>query len=377
MLGLYIHIPFCAKKCFYCDFNSYEITRKDEKSIYIKNLIKEMEFYKEDFKERKFSSIFLGGGTPSILNEDEINIIFENIYKNYNISENAEITIECNPGTLTKEKLITMKKVGINRLSIGLQTTDNNLLKSIGRIHNYEQFEKNYNDALDVGFKNINIDIMYSLPNQSFDEFKESLDKVIKLNPTHISCYSLILEEGTRFYDMYYNNEFELNDDELDINIYNYTINKLKENGYNQYEISNYSKKGYECKHNITYWKCENYLGLGAGASGYINDYRYSNKENLDEYNKDIENNKKPISEVNNLTKKDEIEEAIIMMLRMNEGINIEDFNKRFNIDFEKKYENVINKLINKGLIDKNKNNIFFTQKGREISNSILVEFLD
>ena len=377
MLGLYIHIPFCVEKCFYCDFNSYKIQNKNEKKEYIKNLKKEINLYKEEFKDKYFDTIFLGGGTPSILEGEELEEIFNEIYKNFSILKDAEITIECNPGTLTKKKLQTMKKCGVNRLSIGLQTTQNKNLKYIGRIHTYEIFEKNYKEALEVGFENINIDLMYSLPNQSFDEYKESLDKVIKLSPTHISSYSLILEENTKLHKMYENKEFELNSDELDIKIYDYTIDKLKENGYNHYEISNYSKNNYECKHNIIYWKCENYLGLGAGASGYINNIRYKNVDSINDYNRLLKNNQKPIEEINKLTSKDKIEEAIIMNLRMTEGIDILEFNKKYDINFKEKYNNILEKLKYENLIIEKNNRVFFTRRGRQISNTVLIEFLE
>ena len=377
MLGLYIHIPFCVEKCFYCDFNSYKIQNKNEKKEYIKNLKKEINLYKEEFKDKTFDTIFLGGGTPSILEGEELEEIFNDIYKNFGILKDAEITIECNPGTLTKKKLETMKKCGVNRLSIGLQTTQNKNLKYIGRIHTYEIFEKNYREALEVGFENINIDLMYSLPNQSFDDYKESLDKVIKLSPTHISSYSLILEENTKLHKMYENKEFELNSDELDIKIYDYTIDKLKENGYNHYEISNYSKNNYECKHNIIYWKCENYLGLGAGASGYINNIRYKNVDSINDYNSLLKNNQKPIEEIINLTYKDKIEEAIIMNLRMTEGIDILEFNKKYDINFKEKYNKILEKLKYENLIIEKNNRVFFTRRGRQISNTILIEFLE
>ncbi|WP_296647351.1 radical SAM family heme chaperone HemW [Romboutsia sp. 13368] len=377
MLGLYVHVPFCAQKCNYCDFNSYKIEEKNQKKDYLTNVAKEMELYKEEFKNKEFTSVFLGGGTPSILNSDELTMLVKSIYKNFNIKKDAEITMECNPGTLNKEKLETIKSLGINRLSMGLQVTQNHHLKYIGRIHTYEQFEKNYKDAIDVGINNINVDLMYSLPNQSFDEWKETLDKIIKLNPSHISAYSLILEEGTKFYDMYMNKEFELNDEEVDINIYKYTIDTLNKNGYHQYEISNYAKEGYECKHNIVYWKCDNYLGLGPGASGYINNYRYSNICDVKGYNKYLEDNKKPLEEKNILSKKDEIEEFIFMGLRMNKGINLDEFYEKFNINFKDKYSNIIEKLKNLNLIIEQNNNITLTQRGREISNTVFVEFID
>ena len=377
MLGLYIHVPFCAQKCNYCDFNSYKIEEKNQKKEYLISIKKEMELYKEDFKNKEFTSIFLGGGTPSILNSEELTILVNSIYENFNINKDAEITMECNPGTLNKEKLETIKSLGINRLSMGLQVTQNHHLKYIGRIHTYEQFEKNYKDAIDIGINNINVDLMYSLPNQSFDEWKETLDKIIKLNPPHISAYSLILEEGTKFYDMYMNKEFELNDEETDINIYKYTIDTLSKNGYHQYEISNYTKEGYECKHNIVYWKCEKYLGLGPGASGYIENYRYSNICDVEEYNKCLHNNKKPIEDKNTLSKKDEMEEFIFMGLRMNEGINLDRFYEKFGVNFKQKHDNILDKLKNLNLIIEQNNNIMLTQRGKEISNTVFIEFIE
>lgn len=376
MLGLYIHVPFCAQKCYYCDFNSYKI-KSNEKEDYLINIEKEMKFYKEEFKDKYFDTVFFGGGTPSILKIDELRKLVNYMFENFNIKKDAEITIECNPGTINKEKLKAIKEMGINRLSIGLQATQNYHLKSIGRIHTYEEFEKNYYDAIDVGLTNINVDLMYALPNQKEEEWKETLDKIIKLNPSHISAYSLILEEGTKLYDMYENNEFNLLDEDTDIDMYEYTINTLKKYGYNQYEISNYAKKGKECKHNVIYWKCDNYLGLGPGASGYINDVRYSNIEDLNEYNNKINQNIKPISEENKLSEKDKIEEFIFMGLRMNEGINLEVFKERFKIDFYELYKEVLDKLLERELIKLDKFNLSLTQKGREISNSVFIEFIN
>ena len=375
MLGLYIHVPFCAQKCYYCDFNSYKINF-DEKKEYLINIKKEMKLYKDEFKNKVFDTIFLGGGTPSILTSEEIKQIIDSVYENFNIYKEAEITIECNPGTINRQKLIDFKNMGINRLSIGLQAVQNHHLKSIGRIHTYEEFEKNYFDALEVGFKNINIDLMYALPNQTTKEWKDTLNKIIDLNPTHISAYSLILEEGTKLYDMYENNEFELLDEDTDIKMYEYTIDTLKKHGYNQYEISNYSRTNFECMHNIIYWKCDNYLGLGPGASGFIGNIRYSNIENICEYNERVMQNIKPINEKNVLTEKDVIEEFIFMGLRMNEGINLNIFKERFNCEFLDLYNDVVEKLIKRDLIKLENQNVLLTQKGREISNSVFVEFL-
>lgn len=373
LLGLYIHIPFCVKKCKYCDFNSYKMV-ENEKNRFLADLKKEMSLYKN--KEKKISSIFFGGGTPSILKNEDMKMIMEEIKNNFNIDEDAEISMECNPGTLNHDKLMFMKELGINRLSIGLQAVQEDLLSYIGRIHNYEEFEKNYIEARNAGFENINVDLMYNLPNQTFEDWKETLHKIVKLNPEHISAYSLILEEGTKLYDMYLNKEFELGDEEEDIKMYEYTIDYLKSNGYNQYEISNYSKKGYECKHNILYWKCKNYIGLGPGASGYINNIRYNNECNLDIYHDKLSKNQKPIDFFETLTLKDKIEEKIIMGLRMNEGIIFKDF-EEFGIDFEEKYKEQLDKHSKLNLIVRTDQGFRFTQKGREISNNIFLDYID
>ncbi|MCI0946485.1 radical SAM family heme chaperone HemW [Clostridioides difficile] len=391
MLGLYVHIPFCVKKCKYCDFNSYKMDI-DSKKRYIEDLKIEMKLYSNKLykdnkyknkeccslnKNDKITSIFVGGGTPSILTSDEIREVFISIKEMFDIDENAEITIECNPGTLTLEKLKTMKEIGINRLSIGLQAIQEKHLNFIGRIHTYEEFEKNYKDALSVGFKNINVDLMYSLPNQTLCDWKETLEKVVHLNPTHISAYSLILEEGTELYNMYESNKFELIDENVDIEMYEYTINYLKSKGYNQYEISNYSKEGYNCEHNILYWECEHYIGIGAGASGYINENRYNNVESLEDYHLSLVKREKPIRENEILSEKDMIEEKIFMGLRMNKGIKFEDFKKKFGIDFREKYNKQIEMLLARKLINQSFEGIQLTQKGREISNSVFIEFME
>ncbi|MEF9990745.1 MAG: radical SAM family heme chaperone HemW [Romboutsia sp.] len=376
MLGLYIHIPFCVSKCNYCDFNSYKMD-KFLKNRYIEDLKKEMEIYKKEINKEKITSIFLGGGTPSILTSQELREIFVNIKENFEIEKNAEISVECNPGTLTKEKLETMKEIGVNRISIGLQVVQNYHLEAIGRIHTYEEFEKNYRQALEVGFMDINVDLMYCLPNQTLNDWKETLEKITTLAPSHISAYSLILEEGTKLYDMYKNNEFEVIDEDTDIELYNYTINYLKENGYNQYEISNYAKKDKECKHNILYWKCESYIGLGPGASGYIKNVRYSNVEGLDDYHNMLYNNQKPIDQEEYLEVKNLVIEKIFMGLRMNDGIKYIDFINQFGVNIKEKYKKQIEILSERNLIEMAENGIKLTQKGREISNSVFIEFMD
>ncbi|MGL5751305.1 MAG: radical SAM family heme chaperone HemW [Paraclostridium sp.] len=376
MLGLYIHVPFCVQKCNYCDFNSFKVKGNDKKE-YLDYIKKEMILYKNEFKDKQFDTVFFGGGTPSILSISELEELVVAIFENFNIKEDAEVSMECNPGTINKEKLLHMKNLGINRLSIGLQAIQNHHLEYIGRIHSYEEFEKNYLEAREVGFDNINVDLMYALPNHKKEEWIESLDKIISLNPSHISAYSLILEEGTRLYDMYECEEFKLLDEDTDIEMYNYTINKLRENGYNQYEISNYAKENKECKHNIIYWQCDNYLGLGPGASGFIGKNRYSNESDLDEYNKKVSQKIKPVEEKILLSEQDKIEEFIFMGLRMNEGISLKVFKDRFNKRFEDIYKETMDKLIYDKLLELDGEYLRLTQKGREISNSVFIEFIN
>ena len=375
MLGLYIHIPFCIKKCKYCDFNSFKLNI-DEKKKYISALEQEMKLYKDEAKDKEIDSIFIGGGTPTVLNGDEIKTLFKKINENFKIKEDAEITMECNPGTIDEKKLLAMKESGVNRLSIGLQAVQNHHLKYIGRIHTYEEFEKNYIEAKNIGFNNINIDLMYALPNQTVEDWKETLEKIVKLNPEHISAYSLILEENTELFDMFNRKEFRLLDEDTDIEMYEYTINYLKLHGYNQYEISNYAKTGYECNHNILYWKCENYIGIGTSSAGYLNNIRYNNICEIDKYEEAVLNNKKPIEFEEFTSEKDEIEEKIFLGLRMNEGIKFIDFEEKYNLNFEDKYKEQIEKLTKMNLIEVDNQGMRLTQKGREISNSVFVEFM-
>lgn len=375
MYGIYIHIPFCVKKCRYCDFNSYKIDI-EKKKRYIKALEKEIEVYSKMDNKRKIDTIFLGGGTPSILKPDEIESIFEKLNSSFDISEDAEITMECNPGTLDEEKLNAMKKSGVNRLSIGLQAVQNDILEYIGRIHTFEEFEKTYNLVRKCGFDDVNIDLMYNLPNQREKEWMETLEKVVSLNPEHISAYSLILEEGTELCDMYERGEFTLSGDDTDIKMYRYTIDYLKENGYMQYEISNYAKPGKECRHNIIYWKCDNYIGLGAGASGYIGNRRYSNIPEVDEYNETVEAGKLPVLSEEVLTDEEKFEELVFMGLRMNEGVLYKDFEKISGIDIRKYRKEIIERLKKDNLIECDENRIKLTQSGREISNKVFLDII-
>ena len=372
-IGIYIHIPFCIKKCEYCDFVSY-CNKKEYVPQYINALKKEIK--NNINKEYKITTIYIGGGTPSSIEENYIADIIETIKLNMNEEnlkdfENIEVTIEVNPGTVNKEKLQVYKKIGINRLSIGLQETHNELLKSIGRIHTYEEFIKTYNLARKIGFNNINVDLMIALPNQTIQDIKENLEKITKLNPEHISVYSLILEEGTPFYNKYNENKIKLPDEELERNMYWYVKNTLENNGYMHYEISNFSKKGFESKHNMNCWNQEEYLGFGLAAHSYNNRIRYSNTNSIEEY---IKGSNKIIHEEQTL--EDMQKEYMLLGLRKIEGINIQKFKNKFAQNPIFIFKEQLNKLVNEELIIVDGNEIKLTNKGLDLANIVWEEFV-
>ena len=370
-LSLYIHIPFCKQKCFYCDFPSYA-RLEDLKEDYVKALCKEI---KNKASKYRIKSIFIGGGTPSYLNEDEIEQILNKISK-LDLEDNIEFTMECNPGTLTEEKLKIMLKGGVNRISMELQAVQNSILKEIGRIHTFKVFEENYNLAREIGFKNINVDLMFGLPNQSIEEWEESLRKIASLKPEHISAYSLIIEEDTGFYKLWENNKLLLPNEEEERIMYSKTKATLASYGYKQYEISNYAKEGYECYHNKVYWKCEEYLGLGSASSSFINERRIKNIEDVKTYIERINKNESIIDEVIENKNKDNIEEFIFMGLRMLEGINLSEFKNKFNTNIEDIYKEVIEKNIKNNLLIIENNRLKLTSKGIELSNSVMSDFI-
>lgn len=370
-IALYVHIPFCKQKCLYCDFPSYAGKERLEDD-YIDALIKEINIKCD---KKVIRSLFIGGGTPSYLNEDNLEKLL-NVLNNLNYVKDAEKTIECNPGTLTENKLKIMKDYGINRISLGLQTTHNNLLNDIGRIHTIEEFNENYKKIKEFGFKNVNIDIMFGLPNQSVSDYEKTLNDIVKLNPEHISCYSLIIEEGTPFYNMYEKGLLDLPKENDEREMYKLTKDFLEANGYHQYEISNYAKEGMECFHNKIYWKCDEYLGLGTSASSYIDGKRIKNIDSISEYIEKICNGEEVYDEVLKNTIKEDMEEFMFLGLRMIKGINKDDFKKRFEKDIYDVYGKVIQDNIKKGLLKENEKNISLTEKGIEVSNWVMSEFL-
>ena len=375
-IGVYIHIPFCKQKCYYCDFISYS-NKENCMEKYINALKKEMENFTKN-NEFRVSTVYIGGGTPSYIDSKYIGEVLE-ILKRKNVLQDArEITIEVNPGTVTEQKLREYKRFGINRLSIGLQSTENRLLKEIGRIHNYDEFLNTYKLARKVGFKNINVDLMIGLPTQAVEDVKQTLEKIIQKNPEHISVYSLIIEEGTIIEKLINENKLQLPDEETERIMYWTVVNELKENGYNQYEISNFSKKTYESKHNTNCWKQKQYIGLGTSAHSYLNKKRYSNTNNIEEYIKIIQENNisKNITIHEEQTEESTMNEYMLLGLRMIQGININEFKQKFKIDPTIKYKEILEKLQKENLIQITKTSIKLTKQGINFGNIVWEEFI-
>jgi oxygen-independent coproporphyrinogen-3 oxidase len=406
-LGLYIHIPFCVKKCDYCDFLSTP-ANEATKGAYIKSLIAEIKSHKDIASEYLVKTIFIGGGTPSSIEGNYIADILEavkDVFTIYGINDNpikkqglfhkifpgkssnltkqdyleidkddkVEITLEANPGTLSKEKLLIYKDAGINRLSIGLQSADNDELKVLGRIHTFEEFQENYLLARELGFQNINVDLMSALPGQTMEDWMNTLEKVVALNPEHISAYSLILEEGTPFYQKY--NE-EDQDEDLDREIYAVTKEYLENKGYHRYEISNYAKTGFECRHNSSYWTRIEYLGIGLGASSLLHNVRFHNETNMKEYMEISSDNHKRIKNIERLDIGQQMEEFMFLGLRMSDGISKDKFKAHFHKAIETIYGDVINQSVREGLLDNGNDRIYLTDKGIDLSNVVMSRFL-
>ncbi len=372
-IGIYVHIPFCKKKCHYCDFVSYS-----DKDSQIKGYI---EAVKQEIKLQKIKSeittIYIGGGTPSYIDSEYIKEIIDEIYQK-KVSQNIEITIEVNPGTVTLEKLKDYKNCGINRLSIGLQVTQDDLLKQIGRIHDFKQFIETYEMARKVGFKNINVDLMLGLPNQRIKDLKESLEIIINLKPEHISIYSLIVEEGTLIASKIENGELSLPEEDLERNMYWYIKNTLELNGYIHYEISNFAKKGYESKHNLNCWNQKEYIGVGVAAHSYRDITRYSNTENLVEYIKNVQSgNLERNRIIHEIQKEDDTKKEFMLLgLRKIDGVKISDFKNKFGDNPIYLFRNQLKKLCDENLLYVDENNIRLTNKGLDLANLVWEEFV-
>lgn len=381
-MELYIHIPFCVKKCDYCDFLSFAADEQTQKS-YVAALQKELAFYGAKYKDRRITTIFIGGGTPSWLKEDYMQAIMETVYHYFSVEQDAEITIECNPGTITEHKFEVYRRIGINRLSIGLQSVHNEELKILGRIHTFEQFLKTYDMARKHGFSNINIDLMSSLPGQTPEIFCDSLYQVLKLKPEHISAYSLIIEKGTPFYELYRFDAVRqaagmqtesLPTEEEEYQTTKMTQHILKEAGYHWYEISNFAKPGYECRHNIGYWKRVDYLGVGLGASSLIGNVRYSNTRDLYTYlSVPADSLHETAAQI---TRNEQMEEFMFLGLRMRDGFYRDEFTQAFGIPIEAVYGDALNHLQQEELLLKREGRIYLTDKGMDLNNYVVAQFM-
>ena len=396
-LALYVHIPFCVKKCNYCDFLSGPATRQSQEA-YVDALIHEIGSYRRLAKEYTVQSVFLGGGTPSAIEARHITRIMRELESVFGFQAagqtEIEITMEINPGTVNKDQLQQYYDAGINRISFGLQSANNEELKMLGRIHTYEQFVDNYGCAREVGFRNINIDLMSALPGQSMESFEHTLNQVMNLQPEHISAYSLIIEEGTPFYALYGEGstahpDKQIPSEEEDRRMYDMARQRMQEHGYERYEISNYAKPGYECRHNCTYWKRGDYLGIGSGAASLINHQRFSNVRELSEYieragetymesdDASVHGYLKNLhAEEESLSLQDEMEEFMFLGLRMMQGISKEAFQRCFHRDLYEVYGAAIRRLIEEGLLVEQSGHLALTLHGIDISNYVMSEFI-
>lgn len=378
-LGIYIHIPFCVSKCIYCDFLSFS-GREREQEKYISYLLKEIENVKLETEKYIVKSCFFGGGTPSVINAEYIEMILLALKKKFEFSENIEITIECNPGTVTEDKLKIYKNAGINRISFGLQSADNVELKELGRIHTYEEFLESYKMARNAGFLNINVDIMSGLPYQSLEKYQDTVKKVMALKPEHISAYSLIVEEGTplksKLDNMLEKGICVLPSEDMERQMYYDTKELLESQGYIRYEISNYCKKGYECRHNLGYWERVDYIGFGLNAASLINNTRFTNVTDFETYYRLLDKGKSCFMEIEQLSKDDAMSEHMFLGLRKSDGVSKKEFYERFGISLDEVYGNVNEKHIQMNLINDTGERICLTEFGMDVSNVVMAEYL-
>lgn len=374
-LGLYIHIPFCVKKCEYCDFLSWN-AGEEERQQYVAALLSEIESYREFAKGYRVSTIFIGGGTPSVLLPKQMEDILQKIYEIFELERRPEITIEVNPGTVDEEKLQCYKENGVNRLSMGLQSVKDEKLRLLGRIHTYQEFVESYELARKAGFDNISIDLISSVPGQTLQEWKKELETAAAQNPEHISVYQLIIEEGTPFYEKYAEHPELLPDEETSREIYLWTGKFLKEAGYEQYEISNYAKPGKESRHNLKYWERGDYLGLGLGAASMVRNIRMSNTKDMRTYLERCDKPKTMREDVQFLEEPRQMEEFMFLGLRKTRGVSKKEFKRIFGREMDMVYEKALHKCLENGMLLAHKDRIFLSEEGTLLSNMVLSEFL-
>ena len=377
-LELYIHIPFCVKKCSYCDFLSAPATEQT-KEAYMAALFAEIVGRAKDYKERIVTSIFIGGGTPSLLSGDSIRQLMEHIREGFTLAPDAEITMEVNPGTVTTEKLTAFYGAGINRLSIGMQSAQEQELKILGRIHDFDGFCQVYLEAVEAGFTNINVDVMSGLPGQTLVSYKDTLEKVLRLEPMpqHISAYSLIVEEGTTFAAMADRGELPLPEEDTERAMYEETIEVLAGYGFHRYEISNYALDGYECRHNVGYWIRRDYLGFGIGAASLIGNVRFQNGRDLNAY---LAHPLACREEQQSLTTQEQMEETMFLGLRLIRGVSYPEFARCYGQTLEEVYGEVISRNVADGLLtvreDETGRRLTLTGRGLDVSNYVMAQFL-
>ncbi|PTF59015.1 radical SAM family heme chaperone HemW [Staphylococcus chromogenes] len=366
----YIHIPFCVNICTYCDFNKYFIQNQPV-DAYIDALIKEMHF---DSKQT-LETLFVGGGTPTALTIKQLDKLLLAIENQFNIL--GEYTFEANPDELTEEKIKLLKSYGVNRLSMGVQTFDDALLKLLGRTHKTQDIYQAVEFAKKFNIPSVSLDLMYHLPTQTLEQFNHSLNEALALDIDHISCYGLILEPQTQFYNLYRKGKLILPSDTLGAEMYEHLMKKMKQTEMHQYEISNFAKSGHESQHNKVYWKNESYYGFGAGASGYVNGCRYTNVKPVNHYIQHVTNNEKPILEKSFPTVKEQIEEEMFLGLRMNQGVNKTIFHQKYNENIDHLFERQLLTLENKGWINNDKNTVSLTDQGRIVGNEVFEAFIE
>lgn len=366
MKGLYIHIPFCIKKCKYCDFNSFSACH-EEKAAYLDALICEMEKYRGE----KVNTIFIGGGTPTSLSEDLLELLLNNIQNTFVLTDTCEFTIEANPKTLSEKKLETLKKYGVNRLSIGVQSFRDDELLALGRVHTGVEAEDTIRLAKKY-FENISIDLMCAIPDQTKESFRKNLEKAFSLSPKHISCYSLILEEGTPLFDEFEKGNLVLPDEDTEREIYEIAVGEMEKHGYLQYEISNFAKAGFESAHNKKYWQCDEYIGIGLSAHSYLDGVRFSNTGDFSSYiNGEFSSGEKEV-----LSKEDKMSEFMFLGLRMTEGVSKSEFETRFSQKIEKVFEKPLLKFKKMGMIEEKGDKICLSKRAISVSNQIMCEFI-
>ncbi|CAM4302063.1 radical SAM family heme chaperone HemW [Listeria booriae] len=375
MTAVYIHIPFCEHICYYCDFNKVFLEGQpvDE---YVDLLIKEMEMVTKRHTMSPVETVFVGGGTPTTLNEAQLAKLCSSISRLFPMTENAEFSFEANPGDLSISKLQVMKDYGVNRLSMGVQSFNNELLKKIGRIHTVDDVYQSVNNAKQVGFENVSIDLIFSLPGQTEADFEDTLTKALDLDLPHYSAYSLIIEPKTIFYNLMQKGKLILPGEDAEANMYEKLMSTMEKHGRKQYEISNFAKPGYESRHNIVYWSNEHYFGFGAGAHGYIGETRYANYGPLKKYMQPLQNGDLPTFQQKELSLKEKMEEEMFLGLRKVAGVNKAHFQAKFGQSLDATFANAIDKTIEKGWLESTPESVRLTRRGRFLGNNVFQEFL-